>query len=100
MKRIVVENVKGLSANVATHGILKTAGAVTASALILGHLLVVEFAGGEDSALHFGSDHLELQASPAPPSPPVGLLVSGAKSPLAIDRTATRFRWCSLSTGR
>jgi hypothetical protein len=91
MKRIVVENVEGLSTNVATQGIFKTAGAVTGSALILGNPLVAELAGGEDSTLHFGSDHLELQASAAPSFPPMALFVSGAKSPLAVDRAATRF---------
>jgi hypothetical protein len=44
MKRIVAENVEGLSTNVATQGIFKTAGALTGSALILGNPLVAELA--------------------------------------------------------
>jgi hypothetical protein len=91
MKRIVVENVEGLSTNVATQGIFKTAGTVTGSALTLGNPPVAELAGGKDSTFHFGSDHVELRASASPSSLPMALLVSGAKSPLAIDRAATRF---------
>lgn len=78
---------------------LKTAGVVTASALISRQPLVANLAGGED-ALDFGSDHLALQASSAGPAAPMGLLVNGAKNPLAIDRDATRFTWRAVGTGR
>ena len=36
----------------------------------------------------------------AGPSAPVGLLVNGVSSPLAIDRGATRFTWRSVDTSR
>jgi Bacterial alpha-L-rhamnosidase 6 hairpin glycosidase domain/TAT (twin-arginine translocation) pathway signal sequence len=46
---------------------LKTAGAATAAALVSQHPLAAEIAGGEDAALHFASDNMELQLSASAP---------------------------------
>jgi len=79
---------------------LKTVGVVAASALISQQPLVAEIAGGENEALDFGSGLLDSQASSAGPAAPMELLVNGVKSPLAIDRDATRFTWRAVATGR
>lgn len=51
------------------------------------------------SALAFAEAAFAFDSSSVP-SAPAGLLVNGASSPLAIDRTATRFTWRSVDTVR
>jgi hypothetical protein len=55
---------------------LKAAGAATAAALVSRHSLLAEIAAGEDVALHFASDSMELQLSASAPAF-LGLNVDG-----------------------
>lgn len=78
----------------------KSASVAATGALIFRHPLAAELTGGEEDILHFASGSLALQAATGRPSPPVGLLVNGLSSPLAIDRNAVRFTWKQAASGR